>query len=116
MKDGSISNLRTRKQQDIIDEYAASTELQPSKKAILDRLRDRLRQMKMLDIGVGGGRTTMHFAQAAEEYWAIDYSEEMIAACRERFRVAFKKDRFLSAMRGPSIFAPIVFFFHPVQF
>lgn len=66
MKDGSISNLRTWKKQDI-DEYAASTELQPPEKAILDRLRDQLRQMKMLDIGVGGGRTTMHFAQAAEE-------------------------------------------------
>jgi ubiquinone/menaquinone biosynthesis C-methylase UbiE len=94
MKDGSISNLRTWKKQDIIDEYAASTELQPPEKAILDTLRDQLRQMKMLDIGVGGGRTTMHFAQAAQEYWAIDYSEEMIAACRERFRDASNKVRF----------------------
>jgi hypothetical protein len=32
MKDGSISNLRTWKKQDIIDEYAASTELQPPEK------------------------------------------------------------------------------------
>jgi hypothetical protein len=55
MKDGSISNLRTWKKQDIIDEYAASTELQPPEKAILDTLRDQLRQMKMLDIGVGAG-------------------------------------------------------------
>jgi ubiquinone/menaquinone biosynthesis C-methylase UbiE len=57
--------------------------------------------MKMLDIGVGRGRTTMHFAQAAEEYWAIDYSEEMIAACRERFRDLLRKTGLLSAMRGP---------------
>jgi hypothetical protein len=41
MKDGSISNLRTLKKQDIIDEYAASTELQPPEKAILDTLRDQ---------------------------------------------------------------------------
>jgi ubiquinone/menaquinone biosynthesis C-methylase UbiE len=57
--------------------------------------------MKMLDIGVGRGRTTMHFAQAAEEYWAIDYSEETIAACRERFRDVSNKVGSPSAMRGP---------------
>jgi hypothetical protein len=44
MKDGSICNLRTWKKQDIIDEYAASTELQPPEKAILDTLRDQLRK------------------------------------------------------------------------
>ncbi len=94
MKDASISNLRTWKKQDIIYEYAASTELQPPEKAILDILRDHLPQMKMLDIGVGGGRTTVHFAQAAEEYWGIDYSEEMIRACRKRFRDASSKVKF----------------------
>lgn len=39
----------------------------------------------MLDIGVGGGRTTCNFANLAEEYVGIDYSENMIAACRKRF-------------------------------
>ena len=117
MKDGSISNLRTWKKQDIIDEYAASTELQPPEKAILDTLRDQLRQMKMLDIGVGGGRTTVHFAQAAEEYWAIDYSEEMIAACRERFRDVSNKVRFaVCDARAMNICPDSFFSLHPVQF
>jgi ubiquinone/menaquinone biosynthesis C-methylase UbiE len=100
MKDGSISNLRTWKKQDI-DEYAASTELQPPEKAILARLRDRLRQMKMLDIGVGGGRTMMHFAQAAEEYWAIDYSEEISPRAGKGFEMFLIKSGSPSAMRGP---------------
>jgi ubiquinone/menaquinone biosynthesis C-methylase UbiE len=64
-------------------------ELQSLEKAILDTLKDQLPQMKMLDIGVGGGRTTLHFAQAAEEYWAIDYSDEMIAACRKKVSGSF---------------------------
>jgi ubiquinone/menaquinone biosynthesis C-methylase UbiE len=101
MKDGSISNLRTWKKQDIIDEYAASTELQPPEKAILDTLRDQLRQMKMLDIGVGGGRTTMHFAQAAQEYWAIDYSEEISPRAGKGFEMFLIKSGSPSAMRGP---------------
>ena len=39
----------------------------------------------MLDVGVGGGRTTVHFAPLVGSYVGIDYSETMIAACRERF-------------------------------
>lgn len=39
----------------------------------------------MLDLGVGGGRTTVHFAKWAHEYIGADYSENMIAECRRRF-------------------------------
>ncbi len=39
----------------------------------------------MLDIGVGGGRTTQHFANLVQEYVGIDYAKEMIAACQQRF-------------------------------
>jgi ubiquinone/menaquinone biosynthesis C-methylase UbiE len=49
--------------------------------------------MKMLDIGVGGGRTTGHFAPLVKSYIGIDYAEEMIAACKLRYldfaRVSF---------------------------
>jgi ubiquinone/menaquinone biosynthesis C-methylase UbiE len=89
-----MSNLNTWKQQHIVAEYAAATELQPPEKAILDRLGEQLPRMKMLDVGVGGGRTTIHFAAAAEEYWGIDYSEEMIAACRNRFQNGSSSIRF----------------------
>ena len=47
--------------------------------------------MKMLDIGVGGGRTTLHFAPLVKEYVGIDYSQNMIKACQERFaQVSFQ--------------------------
>ena len=39
----------------------------------------------MLDLGVGGGRTTLHFAKWAREYVGADYSESMIHECRRRF-------------------------------
>lgn len=39
----------------------------------------------MLDIGVGGGRTTHHFAPLVRDYTGIDYSAEMVAACQQRF-------------------------------
>jgi ubiquinone/menaquinone biosynthesis C-methylase UbiE len=39
----------------------------------------------MLDLGVGGGRTTAHFAALAGSYLGVDYSEEMVRACTVRF-------------------------------
>jgi ubiquinone/menaquinone biosynthesis C-methylase UbiE len=39
----------------------------------------------MLDIGVGCGRTTLHFAPLVERYLGIDYSEEMISICQHEY-------------------------------
>ncbi|MEI7595845.1 MAG: class I SAM-dependent methyltransferase [Bacteroidota bacterium] len=39
----------------------------------------------MLDIGVGAGRTTLHFAKYFKKYTAIDYSESMIEKCKQIF-------------------------------
>ncbi len=41
--------------------------------------------MDMLDIGVGGGRTTRHFAPLARTYLGVDYSAAMIARCKREF-------------------------------
>ncbi|HTC48087.1 MAG TPA: class I SAM-dependent methyltransferase [Candidatus Aquilonibacter sp.] len=41
--------------------------------------------MAILDLGVGGGRTTPYLSSIAERYVGIDYSAPMIAACREKF-------------------------------
>jgi ubiquinone/menaquinone biosynthesis C-methylase UbiE len=84
-QDSSFSNFTTWNRKDLVDEYASAAELQPPERAILSSLRDQLPRMKMLDIGVGAGRTTVHFAKTVAEYWGIDYSEAMIAACRRRF-------------------------------
>lgn len=65
--------------------YAQLSQLQPAEKTVLSLLASQLPTMRMLDIGVGGGRTTQHFAHVVEEYVGIDYSAEMIAACQKRF-------------------------------
>jgi ubiquinone/menaquinone biosynthesis C-methylase UbiE len=69
----------------VVKEYAAASDLQPPEESILKILEPQLPNMRMLDIGVGGGRTTVHLAQRVKEYVGIDYSEAMIAACKERF-------------------------------
>ncbi len=71
---------------DIVNYYAQLNRLQPAEASLLERLRDRLPNMKMLDMGVGGGRTAQHFAPLVNQYVGIDYSPEMVVACQERFK------------------------------
>ena len=69
----------------IVQYYAQLNELQPAEQMILDRLSSQLPQFKMLDIGIGAGRTTKHFHTRTAHYSGIDSSAEMIDACRKRF-------------------------------
>ena len=41
--------------------------------------------MAILDLGVGGGRTTPCLSSIAAHYVGVDYASEMIAACRQKF-------------------------------
>lgn len=41
--------------------------------------------MRVLDLGVGGGRTTPYLSSIARRYVGVDYAEEMIAGCRRKF-------------------------------
>jgi ubiquinone/menaquinone biosynthesis C-methylase UbiE len=68
-----------------VGHYAACSELQPAERAILEILRPDLSRMRMLDLGVGGGRTTGHFAPLVRSYLGADYSPGMIARCRQKF-------------------------------
>jgi SAM-dependent methyltransferase len=54
-------------------------------RAILDRFGDLWRGKSLLDIGVGGGRTTPHFLDLCGHYVGIDFVEQMVRLCRERF-------------------------------
>ncbi|KAM3098125.1 class I SAM-dependent methyltransferase [Phormidesmis sp. 146-35] len=79
------SNREIYGDRSIVQYYTQLNLLQPAEQMILDLLKDQLSTMKMLDIGVGGGRTTQHFSQLVRDYVGIDYSTEMVKACQKRF-------------------------------
>jgi ubiquinone/menaquinone biosynthesis C-methylase UbiE len=81
-----ISNQEAYNARQVVQEYASATYLHPPEQTILNLVAGFIKNGKMLDIGVGGGRTTLHFAPLVEEYIAIDYAEKMIEACHQRFR------------------------------
>jgi ubiquinone/menaquinone biosynthesis C-methylase UbiE len=82
-------NQTTYAAADVVRYYSQLQQLQPAEATILALLTARLKlplaQMSMLDIGVGAGRTTAHFAKVTAEYIGIDYSADMIDACHQRF-------------------------------
>ena len=78
----------------IVNYYQSLSELQPAEIILLEKLRPQLSQFKMLDIGIGGGRTTTHFAPLVGDYYGIDYAGEMINACQKKFIRTLPKANF----------------------
>lgn len=70
---------------DIVALYARPDGLQKPEETLLAQLSPMLGAMDMLDIGVGGGRTTRHFAPLARTYLGVDYSAAMIEQCKRAF-------------------------------
>jgi ubiquinone/menaquinone biosynthesis C-methylase UbiE len=90
------TNKRVYESEDVVEFYTEQKDLQEPELTILNELRERLPNMSMLDIGVGTGRTTIHFAYIAKEYVGIDYSNKMVNACIKKFKNFPKKISFLN--------------------
>lgn len=65
--------------------YARQSQLQPAEAAILGLYGADISGGSILDLGVGGGRTTPFLLELSTDYVGIDYSREMIDRCRMRF-------------------------------
>ena len=73
--------------EDTVRKYYVMCHLHKPEETVLNELRAKLPKMRMLDIGVGAGRTTHHFASLTKkEYVGVDISKNMIKACRRKFR------------------------------
>lgn len=74
---------------DVVAEYESFDFLLQPEETILADLRANLADARMLDVGCGAGRTTLHFASLVREYVGIDSSATMVEACRRRFVDSF---------------------------
>ncbi len=90
---------------DWVETYSKWNFLLKPEEIILDKLKDQLPAMRMLDIGVGGGRTTCYFAELTKEYVGIDFDDNMIQACTKRFPILTGKASFKNCdVRSMDIF------------
>ena len=67
-------------------DYARRDYLDSPELKIIEELRDVLPKLNMLDMGVGGGRTTRYFLSLVNSYIGADYAPNMIAECRKKFK------------------------------
>jgi SAM-dependent methyltransferase len=66
----------------ITRQYVRETRLQKPEQVILRELQPSLPQMRVLDVGVGAGRTVPYFGTTAGDYRGFDFAPNMVAACR----------------------------------
>jgi len=69
----------------VVKEYRDHDYLIKPEQIILKYISKTKSNKRMLDIGVGAGRTTKYFAPLFEEYYGIDYAESMIRECRTKY-------------------------------
>lgn len=104
-------NLQVYSQSAVAAHYAALDYLTACERHLFERYIPK--GTEILDVGVGGGRTTPYLSKVASRYLGVDYSEEMIRICRDKFpqlefQVADAAD--LSSLRDGSFGAIVIAF------
>jgi ubiquinone/menaquinone biosynthesis C-methylase UbiE len=79
----SASNREVYNRSDVASHYAILNYLTPCERFLFDLY---IRPgSAILDLGVGGGRTTPYLSRLASRYVGVDYAPEMIRLCREKY-------------------------------
>lgn len=84
MKDISAHNLAVYDTAFASFRYKRFSDLFPAESRILTNLKPRLEGKRILDIGVGGGRTTAKLFEISQNYVGIDFAPAMIMKCKAR--------------------------------
>jgi ubiquinone/menaquinone biosynthesis C-methylase UbiE len=77
------TNLEIYDAPDVAAHYAALDYLTPCERMLFETYIPR--GSTILDLGVGGGRTTAYLANRASRYVGVDYAAAMVKACQAKF-------------------------------
>lgn len=89
------SNAEVWKDPQIVAPYVHADYLEDAERTIVRLLKPEMSSFDMLDIAVGAGRTTGHFAPLVRSYVGIDLSPAMIDACITKYAHQLSRARFL---------------------
>lgn len=79
----TVTNLQTYDAPEVAAHYAALDYLTPCERVLFETY---VRSgSAILDLGVGGGRTTAYLANRASRYVGVDYAPAMVKACQTKF-------------------------------
>lgn len=79
----TVVNLQTYEAHEVVEHYASLDYLTPCERLLFDAYIPQ--GSAILDLGVGGGRTTSYLTARASHYVGVDYSTEMVKTCRDKF-------------------------------
>jgi ubiquinone/menaquinone biosynthesis C-methylase UbiE len=79
----SASNLQVYNNSEVASHYAVLNYLTPCEQFLFDLYIKP--GAAVLDLGVGGGRTTPYLSRGASRYVGVDYASEMIRVCRGKY-------------------------------
>lgn len=94
-------NLRTYNNANVVKWYQEMESITSVEKLIFDINSNILSSGSVLDIGIGGGRTTAYLFRKCKTYTGIDYSENFVSASKKKFANA---DIRLADARDLSVF------------
>ena len=83
--DMSDINLKIYKKAGTVGWYAQQSGLFPDEEGALALIESHWKGRDILDIGIGGGRTSEALEPLARQYVGVDYSPEMVQAAKQRF-------------------------------
>lgn len=82
----SLINRKTYASTKVLDYYDGLTELFPAERVLFEKISSRIENAKILDIGVGGGRTTQYLLPLAADYTGLDYVPEFIERVKKKYQ------------------------------
>lgn len=80
-----VDQINKKSMNSAVGVYASYDQLSPPEQAALARIGGRVKGKRILDIGVGGGRTVPHLLALSDDYIGVDYVQGMVDACRRKF-------------------------------
>ncbi len=78
-------NYEAYSRRDVVKYFGDFDSLFDAERVLLDRLTPMIGSSTVLDIGVGGGRTTRHLIPISREYTAIDYVPQFVKETSEKY-------------------------------
>jgi SAM-dependent methyltransferase len=79
------TNKRTYASAKVVRVYDELSFIHKPEQVILDRLRPSIQDKKLLDIGIGGGRTTKYLLELSDNYTGIDYTQACVEAAKAKY-------------------------------
>ncbi|MFN8437169.1 MAG: class I SAM-dependent methyltransferase [Cytophagales bacterium] len=80
-----MNNKSVYQSENVVKSYSKSDYILAAEKIIFEKYGARISNGFVLDLGVGGGRTTRVLSRISKQYLGIDYSPSMIESCKQSF-------------------------------